>query len=114
MLAMGHLHRPVPAPEPLPATVAEATAYILPDGSLPDLCLSGKQPDGQQHHRLAGQCDACLLTSSPGLPLADTHLVPDLVTAGLGHAPFDTGTADGQFADRPCSRGPPRTSIQSA
>ena len=46
-----------------------AAAYALPDGSLPDLCLTkgSKDADGQFHYR-DGSCDACLISGAIVLP----------------------------------------------
>ncbi|WP_346894255.1 hypothetical protein [uncultured Roseibium sp.] len=48
---------------------AELAAYALPDGSLPVLCLSGS-PGGSSDGAVGATCDACLITSSPGLLVA--------------------------------------------
>lgn len=107
MLAMGYLHRPLAETEPLRSSTIDLAAYVLPDGALPDLCLTGNQPEGQHHSGMASLCDACLLTSGPGLPVADGKAAPDLARAGVSFAPVDTGVADNQLGHRPSSRGPP-------
>ena len=53
-----------------PARAADPflAAYTLPDGSVPDLCLTstGEEED----HLGGGTCDACRLTAAPGLAAA--------------------------------------------
>jgi hypothetical protein len=56
------------------AAGADLAAYVLPDGSVPSLCISGENPGKQM---AAGQvCDACLLTASPGLPISSVGEPP--------------------------------------
>lgn len=46
---------------------AELAAYVLPDGSLPDICLTGDTNDtGHDHASVA--CEFCLIAGSAGLP----------------------------------------------
>lgn len=52
----------------------ELAAYVLPDGSLPVLCLSGA-PGGSTDGAVGATCDACLITSSPGLLVAPADSV---------------------------------------
>jgi hypothetical protein len=64
-LTLGFAHQPVA----LPSSEApiDLAAYALPDGSLPDLCLnSGDAGPVLKAH----PCDACVLTSAPGLAVA--------------------------------------------
>ena len=44
---------------------AEIADYVLPDGTLPDICLTGEE-DG--HHSTASHCEACRIVSSVDLP----------------------------------------------
>lgn len=66
LVLVGLSHQPPQAVGQLPA--AEVAQYVLPDGSLPDLCISSDE--GENPHRLAGSvCDACLISSSTLLPM---------------------------------------------
>ncbi|MGV8937339.1 MAG: hypothetical protein ACOH2J_09470 [Allorhizobium sp.] len=76
LLALGFSHKmPVVAAAPSEAQVA---AYVLPDGTLPELCL----PDADGTHKtskyqLGSGCDACRITASILLPApADTVGAP--------------------------------------
>lgn len=44
----------------------ELASFILPDGTLPDLCLTGEENDGRHH--AANHCEACRIVSSVDLP----------------------------------------------
>lgn len=58
--------------------------YILPDGTLPDLCLTGDDHDG--HHAKNNVCEACRISSSIDLPLPLSSVSVD---CGLSaHSPF--------------------------
>lgn len=66
MVTIGLAHRPM-ALEQAP----DLSAYVLPDGSLPEICRTsgaGTLP-GKAHAGAA--CDACLLTAGPGLLASD-------------------------------------------
>ncbi|MFN8928364.1 MAG: hypothetical protein ACK5WM_22740 [Rhodospirillales bacterium] len=73
MLLLGVAHAPL-AHAPLARAAAKPSvdfaAFVLPDGSLPDLCVvaDGGSGDPPPHHVAATLCDACLLTGAPGLP----------------------------------------------
>ena len=61
------------AHKPLVSSAAASTyagvdiaEFVLPDGTLPDLCLTGEE-DGA-HHSLANHCEACRIVSSVDLP----------------------------------------------
>ncbi len=65
-------HRAVNA-EPVPAELA---AYVLPDGTLPDICLTGDTNDtGHDHGTVA--CEFCLIAGGAALaaPVADASAV---------------------------------------
>lgn len=64
LLFVGFAHRPMAYAAP---SSAELSAYALPDGSLPDLCLPGM--DGKGKNQGAEPCYACILVSGMALPL---------------------------------------------
>ena len=66
LLLVAFAHRPL-ALEMAPAySAADVASFTLPDGTLPDLCLTGDE-DGT-HHSDANHCDACRIVSSVDLP----------------------------------------------
>ncbi len=76
LLSVGFAHRPAMAAN-VPSAV-ELAQYVLPDGTMPDLCLDG-MVDGKEKHAAPLKCEACriagsLLMPSPadlaGVPLA--------------------------------------------
>jgi len=62
LVVLGFAHRPLAATVPL-----DVSAYSLPDGSLPTICIPGDIDD--KNGKAAGQhCDACRITSAAALP----------------------------------------------
>ncbi|MDH4411909.1 MAG: hypothetical protein QE484_01285 [Rhizobium sp.] len=44
-------------------------AFVLPDGTLPELCLPGADADGKtKPHTIATDCEACRITATVMLP----------------------------------------------
>ncbi|KPF41488.1 hypothetical protein IP76_21105 [Rhizobium sp. AAP43] len=65
LVMVGLSHQPPPGVGDM-ATL-DAAAYVLPDGTLPELCVS--TDDGEvPHHDAATICEACLIASSAMLP----------------------------------------------
>jgi hypothetical protein len=106
MLTLGFAHQGAPAR----AADAFLAAYTLPDGSVPDLCLTGTgAPDDDGHHA-AAPCDACRLTAAPGLAVTAPAMTAPLVIVlerrpCLGAASPITPLLYGRAA----ARGPPAT-----
>lgn len=63
MLTLGFAHHGAPAR----AADAFLAAYTLPDGSVPDLCLTQPGAPGDTDDHAAAPCEACRLTAAPGL-----------------------------------------------
>lgn len=110
-MVLGFAHRPVEL-EPRGYGVA-VVAYLLPDGSLPDLCLYDEDGGHAADHRrpgdrVAGSCDACRLSDAPGLAVLPTILA-DLPPPGGEVRPDRWGDliADGAAVFAPSARGPP-------
>ncbi len=87
---------------------ADFSAWMLPDGTLPELChfddLGGRSHDSDGANT---PCDACLLAGAPGLgAVADLVLAPPdaRVAARLAS---DTSVLVGAPPTAPRSRGPP-------
>lgn len=70
MLLMPMAHRPVRQASP------DLSAYALPDGTLPLLCSPTSRAPGAPSGRSIAFCDACLLTSAPGLVVAGLVFTP--------------------------------------
>lgn len=49
--------------------IEELAQYVLPDGTLPVLCVTGEDKDPKQQHHLGGtDCEACRLNGSTTIP----------------------------------------------
>lgn len=94
LLSVGFAHK-VPAGSPPYIPPFEAAAFALPDGTTPDICLTGEHGDregvghggGQDHGRASGDCEACRLTATTllALPL-DTVGRPMAISMALDFA----------------------------
>jgi len=71
-LAMGFAHKRLE----IPSTPPDLSAYALPDGTLPVLCLTPKDGNPGAPSHVHAPCQACLLTSAPGLPPVLRNTVP--------------------------------------
>lgn len=106
LLLVAFAHRPLS----LDATAAgysaaEVAAYVLPDGTLPDLCLDGSK-DGQ--HSAGNNCEACRITSSADLPLPIGGYVIARFEADTGlTVPQDVGPTRPAWRASASPRGPP-------
>ncbi|MGH7005186.1 MAG: hypothetical protein ACREIP_14680 [Alphaproteobacteria bacterium] len=67
LLCVAFAHRPVSA---APSDAPDLSAYALPDGSLPTLCLTDTG-DGDHHDKAwhGNGCEACRLSASVVLPV---------------------------------------------
>ncbi len=104
MLTLGFAHHGASAR----AADAFLAAYTLPDGSVPDLCLTQTGAPGDADDHAAAPCEACRLTAAPGLAAtAPTFGVPvetvlerrSCLGAALPITPL--------FFGRAAARGPP-------
>ena len=64
LLFVGFAHQPASASAP---TALELAQYVLPDGTIPDLCLDGSV-DGKTKHVMPIKCEACRIGSAMLLP----------------------------------------------
>jgi hypothetical protein len=114
MLLLGAAHAPVAGTVAKP--VVDLAAFLLPDGSLPDLCIvaDGGSGDPASNHLPASLCDACLLTGAPGLPPASAadlgRLSPDTAPLVVPAEP----TAVARFEVPGTSRAPPSPVVAPA
>ncbi len=66
LLSVGFAHK-VPVVFPAEVAAADLAAYVLPDGTLPDICLTTEH-GSDQDHAYSGDCEACRLGASILLP----------------------------------------------
>lgn len=66
LLSVGFAHK-VPAGVADQTSAFELAAFALPDGTMPDICLSDGHT-GDQDHSYAGDCEACRLSATILLP----------------------------------------------
>ncbi|MEM9028747.1 MAG: hypothetical protein AAGC70_10310 [Pseudomonadota bacterium] len=59
----------------------DLSAYALPDGTLPVLCIGGNAASDTPHFDTA-ICDACLLSAAPGLPASNAVAIAAPSDAG--------------------------------
>ena len=105
MATLGFAHKPA-APVAGALSAIELAAYALPDGTLPDLCLTGHDQDGPQG-AAAVHCDACALSHAPGLvPPAQIGL-PAQASVRLVAWIDPAGQFSPALHGGPTSRGPP-------
>ena len=81
LMSVGFAHRPAAASQP---DAFELAQYVLPDGTIADLCLDG-MVDGKAKHVAPGKCEACRIVGAmlPPVPadldgavLAFRHVSP--------------------------------------
>lgn len=88
----------------------DLSAYALPDGTLPILCASLPGKPGQPAGKPGVICDACLLTSAPGLVVAGLEIppVPFAVPVRIGQT-FKTHGIVRRHTTAARPRAPPRS-----
>ena len=64
LLFVGFAHRPASAHEP---TALELAQYVLPDGTMADLCLNDRV-DGKARHVAPEKCEACRIGAAVLMP----------------------------------------------
>lgn len=62
LVVLGFAHRPLAA-----TNLLAISAYALPDGSLPTICIPGDS-DGKTGKDVGPRCDACRIASAAALP----------------------------------------------
>jgi len=106
LMLVAFAHRPL-ALETAPAySTAEVASFILPDGTLPDLCLTGE--DDGSHHSAANHCEACRIVSSVDLPSPfDGYVITRWSSAAELAVPQDAKLAYPALRPGASPRGPP-------
>jgi hypothetical protein len=106
LLLVAFAHKPLVSSASADAGV-DIAEYVLPDGTLPDLCLTGEE-DGT-HHSLANHCEACRIVSSVDLPSPfDGYVVIRLGAAAELSVPQDARFTRPFLRANASPRGPPR------
>lgn len=78
LVLVAFAHRPAVAPASAPLA-AELAAYVLPDGTVPDLCLPGEEDHGGG---LSGHCEFCRIAASVLLPAPPSGVAAVLLHGG--------------------------------
>jgi hypothetical protein len=103
MVWLGFAHQPF-APVTAPSSL-ERLAYVLPDGTLPDLCIP--QSDGPVRDGHFAACDACLVAGGHAAPTTPPTLA-DPEARAIARVEIAPSTAPNAAArERARARGPP-------
>ena len=109
LLFVGFAHKP-PQISTASLSPAELASLVLPDGSLPDLCLPGHEDEGSglPHGTMGSGCEACRLAGTVLLPSPADNAWLLSVFANLGAVkPLEPPVRLAYVLDRPRLRGPP-------
>lgn len=110
-LMLGFAHKP-PVADAGQIPASEIAAYILPDGTLPVLCLPSQDGKAKHHgHETGSVCEACRLAAATILPAPlDTLGIP--VLHEIAHALTSATEQSARIAPRSgvSARGPPLNS----
>ncbi len=102
---VGFAHRPLRLePRGYPIDV---TAWVLPDGTLPELCHYDDVGGHRHGSDAAATCDACRLTDAPGLPTVAAFVLPAPTAIPLVRHRHGPAALAGSLLPAPSSRGPP-------
>ena len=106
LLLVAFAHQPLVSSAAAAYADVDIAEYVLPDGTLPSLCLDGEE-DG--HHLFASHCEACRIVSSVDLPSPfDGYVVNRLSAVIELTAPRDVRFARPVLRASASPRGPPR------
>lgn len=106
---LGLAHKPVVVSAP---TAVELAAYALPDGTLPDLCLTGHA--GSTEQALNSHCEACALSHAPGLAFAAQVCILAAASTKIAFAIDPAGQFSPSPQRGPAPRGPPASALLTA
>lgn len=77
-LLLGFAHKPLVLETPIDE-VGQSELYLLPDGTVPILCLQGHQNEGHPTHQRKVFCEACRLAGGSALPEPSRVLAPQWI-----------------------------------
>lgn len=108
LLLVAFAHKPLVSPATASAYAGvDVAEFVLPDGTLPDICLTGE--DDGPHHFAGNHCEACRIVSSVDLPPPfDGYLVIRRSAAAEQTAPQDVRFTRPFLRANASPRGPPR------
>jgi len=106
LMLVAFAHTPIILPAAASGYVGVDIAdYVLPDGTLPDICLSD---DDDSHQHAANHCEACRIVSSVDLPSPfDGYVVNRLSAAAELTVPEDVMPLRPVLRASASPRGPP-------
>ncbi|NSY19433.1 DUF2946 family protein [Neorhizobium sp. AL 9.2.2] len=96
LVVLGLSHQP-PALAATGFDPADYAEYVLPDGTLPTLCVTSNSNrhdrDGQHHHSQGGKtdCEACRISAVAMVPPAPIHAERVFLAQELAKYPFPVG-----------------------
>ncbi|KPH08263.1 hypothetical protein CO657_09485 [Rhizobium acidisoli] len=104
LVLLGLAHQ---APQAAASDSYDASAYVLPDGTVASLCVTVKDADGKTV-AFKPNCEACRLSASVLLPTPDAGSWLERKLASFVNSPIETSAVPGARAvSRPNSRAPP-------
>lgn len=115
LLCVGFAHKP-PLISTTSLSPAELASLVLPDGSLPDLCLPGHEDDGSGlPHGLTGSgCEACRLASTIFMPSPPVSAgEPMALVIAVLEPPRSLVIFDRHFTPNASPRAPPQPVLSS-
>lgn len=71
---LGFAHKPISFFKGSDPAATDLAAFAMPDGSLPEICRTGGAGTLPGKPHAGAACEACLLTSAPGLPATNTDV----------------------------------------
>ncbi|MCY0094236.1 hypothetical protein [Hoeflea ulvae] len=110
LMLVAFAHKPLVSSSAAAAYASVDVAdYILPDGTLPDLCLTG---EGTGKHAVASACEACRIVSSVNLPApVDVFLVNRRNATAEPLVAQDLSLASPALCSSASPRGPPSFTV---
>lgn len=107
LLSVGFAHKTPVIESAIP--LSEISAYTLPDGTLPVLCLPGHDENGKHHSPDFGNgCEACRITASIVVPAPADSIGQAIVVAAEIQLPIRREAFYRQlFPPNTSPRGPP-------
>ncbi|WP_411037275.1 hypothetical protein [Shinella sp. BYT-45] len=108
LLSVGFAHRPASAAQP---GILEFAAHVLPDGTMPDLCI-GDRVDGRVKHAGPLKCEACRIGNAMLVPEPSDLVGVALAFSRVAALPY-VGEARPSRRERPGAppRAPPVLSV---
>ena len=116
LLFVGFAHKP-PQISTASLSPAELASLVLPDGTLPDLCLPGHEDEGSglPHGTMGSGCEACRLASSIVMPSPPVSFgEPMALVIAVLEPPRNLVIFDRHFSPNTAPRAPPHIILSTA